>query len=93
MVKRLCFHCLLLTTDRAGKNPARGTTKNAVPAANNDQDSIHALTALAITFCGKSIAFYAIEQRLRKLFVNFMKRINSSWRTPVTFVISERLVV
>jgi len=79
--------------DRAGKNPARGTTKNAVAAPNNDQGSIHALTALTITFGGISIAFHAVEQRLRKLFVNFMKRVNSSWRTLMTFVISERLVV
>ena len=75
------FSLSLLMIDRAGTSPARGTTKHAVPAANNDQDSIQALTVFAITFCGKSIAFNAFEQRLRKLFVNFMKLINSSWRT------------
>jgi hypothetical protein len=76
-------------TDRAGTNPARGTTKNAVAAPNNDEDSIHALTAFAITFGGKSIAFNAFEQRPRKLFVKFMKLIHSVWRTLLTFVISE----
>ena len=85
----MCFHCVLLMTDRAETNPARGTTKYAVAAPNNDEDSIHALTAFAITFGGKSIAFNAFEQRPRKLFVKFMKLINAVWRGLLKFVISE----
>jgi len=91
--KAIVFSLSLLMIDRAETSPARGTTKHAVPAANNDQDSIQALTVFAITFCGKSIAFNAFEQRLRKLFVNFMKLINLSWRALTTFVISEGLAV